>query len=290
MTQARPALAGFAVLWASLALGASLAACSAAPAELPDGVTVSVFQNRFDYGVRQLELKVANVSDAPVTITRATFDSTRFATAAVFDRPQKVPSGGARDLRVQLGDPACGSTDRVDTVTLDFTLADGSTGTAVLVPTDELGRLEVINSEDCVGVALTAHAQISGPAEAVWTPGARNAAILDLQVTPTGAAGSATIELVSGTVLFSLVDASAAELYVQPVNLVIDAQSAPGTIRLLVVPARCDSHAIAEDKRGTFFPLRVTTTEGANGRVFVPMSDSVRESLYEFYRDFCGLK
>jgi len=87
----------------------------------------------------------------------------------------------------------------------------------------------------------------------------------------------------------SLVDAEGSEVYQQDVQLTVDAASSPSTIRLLVVPARCDPHAVAEDKRGTFFPLEVQTSEGASGRIYVPVSDEVRASLYEFFGDYCAL-
>ena len=266
-----------------------LAGCAPAPTALPEGVSVSVFQNRFDYGVRQLELKVANDTDAPITVTRAALESSRFTAPAVWDRPQLIPVGAARDLKVQLTDPSCAAGTPVDTVTIDFTLKDGRTGTASVVPTDETGRLDAIGEEDCLGVAVAQHAVIAGPDEAVWTPGAHSPAIVDLAVTPTGAEGSATIDFAKGTVLLSLVDAEGSEVYQQDVQLTVDAASSPSTIRLLVVPARCDPHAVAEDKRGTFFPLEVQTSEGASGRIYVPVSDEVRASLYEFFGDYCAL-
>jgi len=64
-----------------------LAGCATDAATLPDGVTASVYQNRFDY------------TDAALTITRASLESTRFASPAAFDRSQVIPAGGARDLR-----------------------------------------------------------------------------------------------------------------------------------------------------------------------------------------------
>jgi hypothetical protein len=267
----------------------ALTGCATPAAELPADVTVSVFQNRFDYGIRQLELKVSNGTDVAITITRAALESTRFTEAAVWDRPQVVPAGSARDLKVLLAPPACGDDEPVDTVSLDFTLDSGQTGTASVVPTDETGRLDAISTEDCLGVAVAEHAVISGPAEAVWTPGAHTPAIVDLMVEPTGAAGSATILFAKGTVLLSLVDATGAELYTHDVGTVIGPDSAPSVIRLSVVPARCDPHAVAEDKRGTFFPLEVETSEGLIGRIFVPVSDAVRASLYDFFGDYCNL-
>lgn len=262
--------------------------CTPAPAELPSLVTVSVFQNRFDYGIRQLELKVSNGSDEPITIIRATLESSRFTEPAVWDRPQLVPSGSARDLKVLLGPPSCAEGTPTDTVVLDFTLADGTTGSASIEPTDEMGRLEVIASEDCLGAAIAEHATITPPDYAVWTPGAHEPAIIDIAVSPTSAPGSATIVFAKGTVLLSLVDDTGTEVYEQQLGIVVTADSPPSVIRLLVVPSRCDPHAVAEDKRGTFFPLEVEA-DGQSGRIFVAVSDTVRASLYEFFADYCGL-
>lgn len=272
----------------ALVLVALLSACTNAPAPLPAEVTVSVFQNRFDYGVRQLELKVSNESDEPVTITRASLVSSRFATPAVWDRPQVVPAGAARDLKVQLTEPVCGE-PVTDTVVLEFTLADGTAGTATLEPTDETGRLDAINAEDCLGAAVGEITTIEAASTVQWTAGARTPAVLDILVTPTGAPGEVTVHFAKGTVLLSLVDENGAEAYDVPVEESFDASTPAGVIRLLLVPARCDPHAVAEDKRGTFFPLEVETDGGSSGRIYVPVSSEVRSDLYTFFGDFCGL-
>ncbi|CAN5329932.1 hypothetical protein BH10ACT7_BH10ACT7_32380 [soil metagenome] len=267
---------------------ALLAACAPPTTELPAGVTVSVFQNRFDYGVRQLELKVSNDTEAPVTVTRASLESSRFATPAVWDRPQVVPAGAARDLRVQLTEPVCGEPVR-DRVVLEFTLADGRSGTASVEPTDETGRLDAVNAEDCLGLAVAAIATIEAGDTVQWTAGARSPAVLDILVTPTGAAGEVTVHFAKGTVLLSLVDGTGAEGYDLPVEASFDATTPAGIIQLHLVPARCDPHAVAEDKRGTFFPLEVETSDGAVGRIYVPVSNEVRSTLYTFFGDYCGL-
>jgi len=129
----------------------ALTGCAAPAVELPPGITVSVFQNRFDYSLRQLEIKVSNGTDATITVTRAAFESTRFAEAAVWDRPQDIPAGSARDLKVQLPDPLCGDAESEDSVTIDVTLADGTSGTVTVRPSDEQGRVDTINTQDCLG-------------------------------------------------------------------------------------------------------------------------------------------
>ena len=272
---------------ALLALG--LAGCAAPATELPATITASVFQNRFDYSLRQLEIKVANGTDATITVTRASFESTRFTEPAVWDRPQDIPAGGARDLKVQLPDPVCDGADPVDSVSLEVTLADGTTGTTTLTPSDEQGRLDTISSEDCLGASVAAVATITPAAALDWTPGAHEPSVLELTVLPTGGEGTVTIQDARGTVLLGLADGAGAAITIQPVDLVVSASTAQSAIRLSLVPNRCDPHAVEEDKRGTFFPLDVQTGDGRAGIIYIAVGDDVRRSLYEFYADYCAL-
>lgn len=267
---------------------AVLAGCAPAPAAVPEGVSVSVFQSRFDRGLHQLEIKVSNDTDAAITVTSATLESTRFADPAVWDRPQRVPAGAARDLRVQLGEPDCTDTAPVDQVVLGFELDDGTAGTARLSIADA-APIDSINDEDCLGVAVAAIATIAAADTVDWTPGAGQPAILDIDVIPTGADGTLTIVESKATVLLGLVDETGSAVYEHPENLVVDAGSGPQKVRLRLVPARCDPHAVAEDKRGTFFPLEVSTSDGRSGQLYAPVSDAVRASLYDFFGDYCGL-
>ena len=276
------------VLAAGLTAALALSGCGPASAALPDGVTVSVFQSRFDRGLHQIEIKVSNGTDAAITVTSATLDSTRFAEPAVWDRPQRVPSGAARDLRVQLGEPACSDEPARDEVQLEFTLDDGSTGMARL-PILDVTPIDSVNDEDCLGVEVSAIATLAAGDTVQWTPGAHEPAVLDITATPTGADGTLTIVESKATVLLGLVDESGTAVYEHPEQVVVDAQSGPGVVRLRLVPARCDPHAVAEDKRGTFFPLEVQTSTGRSGQLYVPVSDAVRASLYDFFGDYCGL-
>lgn len=265
-----------------------LAGCADTPATIPDGVTVTVFQTRFDYAARQLEIRVSNDTDDAITVTSATLESTRFVTPAVWDRPQRVPAGSARDLRVQLGDPECGGSSPRDDVVLEFALVDGTAGSS-RIPLVDVGAIDSVNDEDCLSESVAAIATVVASEQVLWTPGAGQPAVLDISVTPTGAEGTLTIHHAKATVLLGLVDETGAAVYEQPENLVIGANSGVSVIRLLLVPARCDPHAVAEDKRGTFFPLEVEASDGRDGQLFVPVTDTVRASLYDFFGDYCGL-
>ncbi|MDP3209025.1 MAG: hypothetical protein Q8M65_07740 [Rhodoglobus sp.] len=270
------------------AAGLLLASCSSVPVQLPEGVTVSAYQGRFDRAERQLELKVTNTTDATFTVTSAVLDSTRFVDEARWDRPQDIPSGSARDLRVALGAADCSDTPALDEVVLDFVLPNGSGGSARLTIVDA-SVIDAINSEDCLAEAVAKVATIEPSDSLRWMPGARLPATLDLTVTPTGAPGSIGITESTATVLLSLVDDGGAPVFSLPQTVVVDADSAPAVIPLRLIPARCDPHAVAEDKRGTIFPLQALTSDGDSGQVLVPVSDAIRAELYAFYADYCGL-
>ncbi len=265
-----------------------LGGCSPTPATLPSGVTVTVFETRFDAALGQVQLRVTNESGEPLTVLRAELDSSRFVSPAVFERSQAVPSGSARDLPVKLGDAVCDDSPTSDQVRLEFELADSSHG-SVLLDIADTAILDAITEKDCRIAAVASHATIVPPETAQWTPGAGQPAVLDFQVIPTGAPGSLTIVDVGNTTLLGLVDESGARVTPLQVGLVINSDSEPTVIRVRVVPARCDPHAVAEDKQGTQFPLTIETSEGHSGQVRVAVDDDVRQSVYAFFADYCGL-
>ncbi len=265
-----------------------LGGCAPTPATLPSGVTVTVFETRFDAALGQVQLRVTNDSGAPLTVLRAELDSTRFVSPAVFERSQMVPSGSARDLPVKLGDPVCDGAAYSDAVRLEFEVDDTSRGVVELAITDP-AILDAITEKDCRIAAVASHATILPPETAQWNPGAGQPAVLDFHVIPTGAPGTLTIVDVGNTTLLGLVDESGARVTPLPVGLVIDSDSEPAVIRVRVVPARCDPHAVAEDKQGTQFPVAVETSDGPEGQIRVAVSDEVRTSIYAFFADYCGL-
>jgi hypothetical protein len=267
-----------------------MSGCAAAgPTTLPDGLTVTAFQNRFDYGARVLELKVANGSGAPLTITRATFESTRFAEPVSWDRETDIPVGAARDLRVHLPDAVCdGGAEPSASVTLEFELAGGMTGSARVTPDDPMGQLDVIAAADCLVVAVDRHATITAADTLDWTPGERSPAVLDIVIDPTGADGTLEITSARDTILFALVAADGSPSSAEPLGIVIGPDSEETVVHLELVPNRCDPHAVAEDKRGTFFPLEVSASEGRTGTMWIPVSAGVKSELYAFVASWCG--
>jgi hypothetical protein len=273
----------------ALAVCVTAGCAESSPLRLPDGVAVSVHQNRPDTEDRRLQIRVSNSSDSPLTITRAAFSSPRFKETAVYPKsPTTVRAGGVVDLPISLPQPDCDST--TDTPRVEFTLkAAGRTGTVSVVPADPLGQLPGIFELDCLDEAVAAVVQLVQP-DAVRTEqhGDRLVAMVDIQLRPTGAAGAVQIDSVDDTVLFSLFDpVRQVPLTNLPLGITIAGTDQPRTMTVPLVPARCEAHAVAEDKRGTLLPLRVDTGELSGIRYF-PLSDALKGELYAYLGAACS--
>ncbi len=279
---------------AAAALVVALLALTACAAQLtsPPGLSAEVFETRFDPPLGQLHLRVVNESPQSVRVLSAELDSPAYPDSTGFTRPQTVPSGAARDLPVPLGPPACPGGDPASvladtSVRVMVERPDGS-AEEVSLPVVDIGILAATLERDCRGEALAAHAELAPPPALTWTPGTGATATLEFTVTPTGAAGAATINSVGPTTLLGIVDAAGARATPLTLDLVIDAETTPFVLPVRIVPARCDPHAIAEDKQGTLIPFDVATSEGAAGQVRIAVSDEVRAQIYAFVTDFCA--
>lgn len=279
-----------------MALAASmvLASCSSETprtvAELPDGISVSVYQTRSDFAERRLEITVANETSEPFTVTGVDFDSAQFVDPSAWDGDSvTIRTGGAVDLPVALAAPDCAVDDPQASVSIRFLDADGMTGRATLVPTDRFERLPALRAEDCLLEAVDELAEISvhGLPRMV-TIGGKLAADLDLSILPTDAAGTLTIGDALGTTLFAQLDPSTGAVVDRRVlDLVIESTTPPTVVELILVPNRCDAHAVAEDKRGAIFPLTVSTGDGMEGTVWVESPSATRQALLDYLAAAC---
>jgi hypothetical protein len=253
---------------------------------LPSGVSVSVYQTRSDYGPRALEISVKNSSRADLTVTHASFVSPHFASASTWTRATVVPFGVIRDLRVPLGHTVCAPTSTgPDRVRLSFTLADGRRGSATVEPTDPFLAVRTVTTQDCLDDLTVEHVALSlGGALRTVSRGGHAVGLVDLTLTPTGAAGAITIDSIGGTIMIRP-DSGAPGW---PVASTFTADAAPRTITLDLVPNNCRIHTVAEDKRGTYFPVHVTTSGGVEGTWYLRSSDSLRESIYAYIAEYCG--
>lgn len=271
----------------AVAIALLLGGCSAPVAALPDGISVSVRQTRFDGPLRQVQLVVANASGDSFDVVSADLRSTRFESTVSFDRPQTVPDGSFRDLPVKLPEATCAEGSPSDEIVLNFVTADGLAGSAVL-PIDDVAILEAISTEDCVIAAVADVVMITPPETAEWMPGAHAPVTLDFAALPTGSAGRVTVLSVGATTLFAHVDERGERIVATPVDLTFDAESPATGIPIRLEPSRCDPHAIAEDKKGTLLPFAIEVGS-ATGTIEIAVDAAVRASLYDYVADWCAM-
>ncbi|PFG44770.1 hypothetical protein ATJ88_3506 [Isoptericola jiangsuensis] len=304
------------------AAGLVLAACTppastptpTLPADVAAALTAELRQDRTQYADRTGALRVVNGSDHDLVLLGGTVTAPGFSPTTpdgVTDRP--LPAGSGRDVRLRLGDVDCATAPDEAAVHAVVRVAlppDGETGTEaagraadahvagtgataptagveVEVPVvDPLGRLAAVHAEVCAErlvatgarlevtdvVAAEVEGRDGGPA-----PGLR----LTVAVTPVDGGPAVRVDEVTGTTLLS--PAGGATTWtgdaVEPTDdvVVLDA-----------LPARCDPHAVGEDKRGTFLPV-VASVDGVQQAVtYLPMTDAQRAAVYTAIHDACG--
>ncbi len=279
----------------ALVLSATLGFAGCAPAPPTDtygadgGIEVNVVQGRDDRGARIVAIQLTNNRDDAIDLSRAELAGAQLLEAAVWDRGTTLRPGLTVDLRVQLGAPGCPLTgDLTPSVTVTFTTASGVERTVNGEPGQPSGVLTRLAGDDCLIDSVNAQAQISVTA-LEYEPGAHQPAMLVIGVQPTDVDGRVTLVAVTATVLLALVDPDGHYSQRYELGRVLERGGDSGELRIALVPNRCDAHAVAEDKRGTFIPFEVTTDEGLAGTYFVRVPDAIKGELYAFYADYCLL-
>lgn len=235
-------------------------------------------QQRGDIAVDRVQLRVTNTSTASTTLTAASFSSPVLDGSAAWDaaRPTTLAPGRSVDLPVLL--PAIRCTDAAEAPEATL-MADGATTSIPL--SDDLDVLRRASATACDRAELASVVQVA----AVGAVAAPDGSItLRLAVEP-ARSGEGTADLVAlrGTVLLRF--AAGAEA---PLGVRVAAGDAPSVVEVVVVPQRCDAHAIAEDKVGTLFDL-VARVGGREVVVPLERSKDVADALLVLIAQVCGL-
>lgn len=286
-------LAAFAAL-AGLAVASGLAACaSTGPGSgtgsdtgLPEGLTVSVKQGRLDVPQGRLVLHFENTG-SPVAVTGLEVRSPALEPGMRRDAPVELGADDAIDIRLDLTGTDCDGDPTAIEVHVRTRTPDGAEASGVLVPDDPFGTMARIADSDCLAESVAAVAAITMP-ERLRSEGsgAARRAWIDVRVEPVASgAGTLRIDEVSTT---TLLDAEAGTDWTLGTD--VAAGDAPFTFELAVQPARCDAHALADDKRGTILPFTVATGDGRSGRLDLPSGAALKADLYAYYAERCGLE
>ncbi|MCP2267370.1 hypothetical protein ACFQHV_03010 [Promicromonospora thailandica] len=293
------------VVLVTAVIGAAAVACTAGgPATsstagpVPDDVvahlSVDVAQGREQYAAREVRLEVANDSAETLTLLSGALDADGFGPShpAKEGRELVLRPGTTRAVYVGLGDPVCtGATRRPASATVTLALGAGDgRGPATDVVVDEVGdpvgHLARNHEADCARAAVAAGAHLSVDREVrVETRDGVPTALVTLRVEPVDGGPRVTIDRIAGTTLMSNPEPADGASGWTGRDL---AGQSSGVVVLAVVPARCDVHAVAEDKRGTFLPVSATVDGDPQPTVHVPMPDAARSAFYDFVGDHCA--
>lgn len=272
-------------------------------AVLPSGLSVSVQQGRLDIEAQRLVVRVENDGDAPVTVERLEVESPTLTPGMVRNEPFQVGAGDALQIRMPLSASECGTDASTPpkpeaTIVLEVATAAGR-ASGELIADDPHGTLARVANTECLGESVERVAAIELPEHLRSTgSGTERRAFIDVEVVPAASAspsrsdgsteadgGSFTVDRVYGTTLLN------AEGGIDwPIGIEVSVGGEPVTISLPVRPARCDAHAIADDKRGTILPFEIRTSDGRGGRLDLSSGDTLKAELYAYYGERCGLE
>ncbi|MGJ7439565.1 hypothetical protein [Aquipuribacter sp. MA13-6] len=240
-----------------------LSAGCAAPGTVD--LTAEVVQYRRDAQRDVIQVKVTNGGGRAVQVGRVEVRSPTFAAPASADKDSTIGAGRSVDLSLPLAEPSCaeagdGAGEHVAVLVVD--------GTTVRLPVDD-AVLQRVRSQRC------AEAAVGDLVATTWQPGWEDAGVVDgepalrgrLVLTPTSSS-PVTVAVAGATTLFT-VD--------QRVEVTL--RGGPAVLDVVVTVTRCDPHAVAEDKKGYLFPVRVTPDGGEEVHVEVAVPVPERAAL-----------
>ncbi len=264
--------------------GESASVVSAEPTPWPRDLTAWIDQSRMQRSGRTAFVRLVHEprdgSPSTYTVETATVSSPRFA-SVTWSGPEHF--GNEIDLEFELPPARCGTGSDV-TVGLTYRVDDGTLRHSSTTAADRYGAFGLFLDRDCAQATLDSAASVDVGAPAVV--GDRSAAVLHLPVTitPSGRGdGGAALLGFDDTVLFRLLPDS-----VPSRAIPLGADDPPVSLVLQIVPARCDPHALAEDKVGTLFPIRLRARGLPEGAApYLPLDDDQRAALRRYVPIAC---
>ena len=271
------------------AIGLTLAAlllllggCTGAPTPK---LSVSLFQNRADYATRRLQVEITNRGTTDVVITAATFISPYFTGSGTAEHlPYTLVAGTTTDFQAKVPPPVCDGPDSTPTATIHFTTKDSTELVVSTTPNVPFNSLGALHSRDCGQQAFERAASITpAPHLRFVERDGTELALLDVVITPTGAAGTVTLVSTTGTTLLIPTKGE-----VRMLGLTFTAASPPTTLTLDFVPSRCGTHVISEDKIGTLVPFHAIAGQFSDAYFRVAVSSVVTGEFYDWVGRSCG--
>ncbi|WP_127481146.1 hypothetical protein [Nocardioides pantholopis] len=284
----RRAVVAGALLGVSIATGLTAAGCADEGAgtgpdqtALPDGLTAFVDQSRVQRQGRTVFVRLINDTGQRVTVTQAVVGSPRF--------PERTWTGeksfvNEADLEFELPPGRCGRGSDA-TVRLTYRLDDGPERVSTTTARDRYGAIGLFLARDCAEATLAEAADVEVGEPSVTGRGRGAVFELPVRFVPTGERADVAFAGFEDTVLFRNAPRSPTAGG-EPVPVTGE----PVRVVLRLVPARCDPHALAEDKVGTLVGVRVDAPELPPGSsYYLPLGEPDRSALRGFFAVHCGL-
>ncbi|MGO4804976.1 hypothetical protein AB4089_07570 [Arthrobacter sp. 2MCAF15] len=271
-------------------------------------VTAEISQFRDNYSKQIIEIQLTNSTGSALTVLGAELNSPLFSAVIAWPAHSGgivLPPGQTKSLPAPLPAPECGSPAATTGPPGTNAASGGAPGTTAFVSlrlaqppgggpagattpaADPFGVLARNNAEMCLTGAASAVATIRLAPDLEVAADGRTAVVrLLVQPHATDAADAGGAELVIDRIDETTLLAEATQAP-WPRSLTLRAGGPPQEVRLGIRPARCDPHAVAEDKVGTLLPLRVRVA-GREGVLKVGADDQLRGRMYDFVTTACG--
>ncbi|MBF4561150.1 hypothetical protein ITJ43_03280 [Microbacterium sp. VKM Ac-2870] len=278
------------VVWLLPRGGADTSPPPAVTVSPPSAVTVSVQQDRLDIARGVMTIDVHNGGDAALQVSGIVYSDPRWSSALEWSGTMEVPAGRARSLGVTLLQPRCdtdGSTVPASAPTgfarLTFGAGDAATQADYVVD-DPYGFVSRSVQTGCFAARLAQTADIELVSVSSRGSGADEVATMTVRVANHGDR-PVRVDSIKSTTL--LQPAAGAWTWAPALTV---AAGTEATIELDAVPARCDMHAVAEDKIGTRFDTTVSVLSDpvSTGTITLVSTDEQRARFYEMVASNCG--
>jgi hypothetical protein len=268
-----------------------LASCEGSPQPTnseAQPISVEVNQSRDQYGKQAILIQLTNTTDSPVTVSGARLNSPLFEKDIIWEPTGgflELPPRQPKSLPATLPAPHCKQSpdEPLKAIVQYSEPAKGPAETSVEAQ-DPFNVLPRNADELCLAADSAAVAAIVLDPDLEVAPDGQTA-VVRLVITPAGTPGQSpqklTINSIAGTTLLA---ESPADPW--PRDIAISSGTAPKEVPLTIRPARCDPHAVAEDKVGTLLPLRISV--GAReGVLKVAAPNELRGRIYDFVTAAC---
>jgi hypothetical protein len=265
-------------------LVAGLAACGGEPKHepLPSGIVMHVDQTRLERKTRHVFVRVENNTKHSLTVTGFDLTSPRFD-RVTWKGDESMTPGEETDLEFTMPPGRCGN--KVDaSVRLMYRIGGSDERESVGKADDPYEAIGLMLDRDCARNTLAEAADLKVGTPKIDGSGPTSVLRVPVTLTPTGKRDDVRFGGFESTPLFRQADDSPVGVD-EPIS-----STQPTHIEMSVVPARCDPHALAEDKVGRLFGMRVMAPGLPDDSWFyLPLDHDQREAFYAYFRARCGV-